>query len=301
MKRNTPQHPKTLALAAALNVPVYSAVGLLEMMWHFTATYTPRGDIGRFSDAEICRGMGWTGRPGELIDRLVDSRWIDSCQTHRLIVHDWADHMEEATKKRLDRSGEFPLKRGETCLDNGATRPASRGAEAKAMAEALAKAEAPEKTKNVAPILADPGPAALAVVNPAENPVLIIARVGEAYAAAGRALSEAHQRVSMQLLLGVPGESRQKLLPWVQWAIKNLWRDCPPKALPKVIADGDYTAPITPRITPRAREPSRSEQATLEALEINRRYKAEEEERNADRIRRSAGAGNAGGNPRIPS
>jgi hypothetical protein len=47
MKRGTPEHPKTAHLMAALSIPRPYAVGILELLWHFTARYAPRGDVGR--------------------------------------------------------------------------------------------------------------------------------------------------------------------------------------------------------------------------------------------------------------
>ena len=49
MKRGTPDHPKVAKLASMIGLPIPWAlpytVGLLEMLWHFTAKFAPRGDI----------------------------------------------------------------------------------------------------------------------------------------------------------------------------------------------------------------------------------------------------------------
>lgn len=95
MKRGTPDHPKTHALAAELNVERYAAVGLLEMLWHFTAHYAKRGDVGRHSDLAIARAIGWDRDPVELIRGLVASGWLDPCSCHRLVIHDWARHADQ--------------------------------------------------------------------------------------------------------------------------------------------------------------------------------------------------------------
>jgi hypothetical protein len=105
MKRNTADHPKTLALMAALNVPKYAACGLLELLWHqFTVKYAPQGDVGRWADAQIAAGVSWDGEPGVLISALVKAGWLDEHPKHRLVVHDWPDHAEDAVHKTLARS-----------------------------------------------------------------------------------------------------------------------------------------------------------------------------------------------------
>lgn len=106
MKRGTPEHPKTAALAKALGVDLLTAVGVLECLWHFSAKYARRGDIGRFTDEAIARGIYWKGNPKRLIDALVACRWLDKDRAHRLLVHHWKDHADEAVKKALERAGE---------------------------------------------------------------------------------------------------------------------------------------------------------------------------------------------------
>ncbi len=77
MKRGAPDHPKMFALAEALGVRRPMAVGLIEMLIHFTAQYAPRGDIGRYDDKRIAAGLDWPGNPQKLIDGLVATRWVD--------------------------------------------------------------------------------------------------------------------------------------------------------------------------------------------------------------------------------
>jgi len=111
MKRGTPDHPKTKLLAQLLNIDIWGAVGLLELLWHFTAKYAPQGDIGRYSDREIAAALHWqrpTGKKGvtpecRLSAALVDAKWVDRCPQHRLIVHDWKDHADQAVRKVLSR------------------------------------------------------------------------------------------------------------------------------------------------------------------------------------------------------
>lgn len=104
MKRGTPDHPKTHDLAAALDLEPWGAVGILESIWHFTGRYCPRGDIGRWTDQRIATGIGWTRDAAKLVRALVHCGWIDTDSEHRLLIHDWHDHADEATRKYLKRN-----------------------------------------------------------------------------------------------------------------------------------------------------------------------------------------------------
>jgi hypothetical protein len=105
MKRSAMGHTKLKKLARKLNIPIYAAVGLLECLWHLTAREAPRGDIGRLCDEDICVGLDWDGDEAALIAALVEARWLDRSDVHRLIVHDWHDHADDATKKLVSRNG----------------------------------------------------------------------------------------------------------------------------------------------------------------------------------------------------
>lgn len=102
--RAVPDHPKFAELKAILNQPKGSALGWLEAMWHFAGRFTPQGNIGKYSDVAIEAWVEWNGKPGELIAALVESKWIDVDSVHRLLVHDWAQHSDKATKNSLMRS-----------------------------------------------------------------------------------------------------------------------------------------------------------------------------------------------------
>jgi hypothetical protein len=104
VKRGTPRHPKTTLLARTLGIEQYSAIGILEALWHFTSEYAPQGDIGRFNDAAIAEAVYWRGSPETLVDALLTCRWIDSVEgPERFLVHDWAHHADSAVKHKLSR------------------------------------------------------------------------------------------------------------------------------------------------------------------------------------------------------
>jgi hypothetical protein len=102
--RAVPDHPKFAELKALLNQPKGPTAGWLEMMWHFAGRFTPQGNIGKYSDLAIESWVEWDGTPGALIAALIQAGWIDRDSTHRLLVHDWKDHADKATKNSLMRA-----------------------------------------------------------------------------------------------------------------------------------------------------------------------------------------------------
>jgi hypothetical protein len=102
--RAVPEHPKFAAFKAIIEQPKGPAAGWLEMVWHFAGRFTPQGNIGKYSDKEIEAWVEWDGPPGKLIDALIQSRWLDRDPVHRLLVHDWAQHADKATKNALMRA-----------------------------------------------------------------------------------------------------------------------------------------------------------------------------------------------------
>jgi hypothetical protein len=99
MKHSCPDHPKTKAIAAKLNLRRYQAIGLLESLWQFTAVYAKRGDIGRWTDAEIASAIDWDRTPQELIESLLATRFLDACPVNRLLVHDWKEHADQGVQR----------------------------------------------------------------------------------------------------------------------------------------------------------------------------------------------------------
>lgn len=102
--RAVPDHPKFADLKQRLGVSRYVALGALEALWHFAGRFTPKGNVGKYSDQQIESWIEWTGTPGAMIEALVCSRWIDRDSVHRLIIHDWEFHADKATKQALKRS-----------------------------------------------------------------------------------------------------------------------------------------------------------------------------------------------------
>jgi hypothetical protein len=102
--RAVPDHPKFAHLKALLGLGKGATLGYLEAVWHFTGRFTPQGDIGKYSDSQIENWVEWPGEAGELIAAMVEAKWIDRDDVHRLLVHDWHQHADKATKNALGRA-----------------------------------------------------------------------------------------------------------------------------------------------------------------------------------------------------
>lgn len=127
MKRGTMILPKFKRLGRELGLPTYATAGLLECLWHFTAQCAERGNIGKYTDEDIAEAVGWEGNAAALVAALILHKWLDKCDTHRLVVHDWNQHADDATKKRVERSGEswaiaVKTEARRTTADNGGQR-----------------------------------------------------------------------------------------------------------------------------------------------------------------------------------
>jgi len=128
VKRGTPSHPKTHELASLLHVRHVTALGHLELLFHFTAQYAPEGNIGRYSEKRIAAALEWSGKPSHLINALVAAGWLDrynpspstpqECYNPSpLVVHDWCDHADRSTLQRLARNGKKPIQLIQTDTD----------------------------------------------------------------------------------------------------------------------------------------------------------------------------------------
>lgn len=111
MKRGTPRHPKTYALAEILKIRLPEAVGILEMLWHHAAQHTPMGDIGSLPNSAIAAAVDWGSdknvtrhlqKCDQLVTGLVKSGWLDVNDRVRLMLHDWPDHCDQSVVKSLE-------------------------------------------------------------------------------------------------------------------------------------------------------------------------------------------------------
>lgn len=105
MKVSAPQSLKFIKLKRRLKLSHWQCVGLLESLWLFTQHNAPAGDIGRHDDEDIAAAIEWDGDPAGLVADLVDCGWLDRCDEHRLVVHDWEDHAPTYIKGVMSKSG----------------------------------------------------------------------------------------------------------------------------------------------------------------------------------------------------
>lgn len=102
MKINTITHPKFLRLKRRLKLPTWGAVGVLESLWHLTASLARDGAIGsRFTNEDIANYLDWQDDPDHLILALVEAGWLDEHPDHRLVVHDWHEHCPNFVRGNL--------------------------------------------------------------------------------------------------------------------------------------------------------------------------------------------------------
>lgn len=111
MKLEALDHPKTMELAAQLGVELPTAIGYLELLWAFVGKKTPRGDVGKWSDAVIASACLWRGKPADFVQALITSGYVDADDEYRLLVHDWPQHCPNWVRAKLKKDGvEFALK-----------------------------------------------------------------------------------------------------------------------------------------------------------------------------------------------
>lgn len=93
MKQGTTNLIKFKKLQRRLGLSkVRDTIGILESLWALARREAPRGDIGRLDNEAIAIELEWDEDPDQLVAALVETSWLDECDEHRLVVHDWKDH-----------------------------------------------------------------------------------------------------------------------------------------------------------------------------------------------------------------
>jgi len=105
MKMGAKRHPKLDELRTRLNCSRPTAIGYLELLWDGVSEFAISGNVGKFSDGVIAKWCDWEGDASEFVSALVVSGWLDSHETHRLVVHDWHQHCPNWVRSKLKRSG----------------------------------------------------------------------------------------------------------------------------------------------------------------------------------------------------
>lgn len=105
MKRGTDRKLKFLLLKQRLRLPVYQVKGILQAIWDFTFDNAPRGDVGRFTDEQICAAIEYKGDAAKLIYALQIEHWLEPHPIHRFVIHGWKKHAEPFLIQSLKRTG----------------------------------------------------------------------------------------------------------------------------------------------------------------------------------------------------
>jgi hypothetical protein len=105
VKRQALSHIKTHRLMRLLQIPLYQAVGLLEVIWCHTEEHYQDGALRGLGAADIAALTGWQGDEDQLLSALVDAGWLDRLDDGTLLVHDWHEHCADHVHARLARLG----------------------------------------------------------------------------------------------------------------------------------------------------------------------------------------------------
>ncbi|MDP9113882.1 MAG: hypothetical protein M3O20_09380 [Acidobacteriota bacterium] len=211
MKREALDHTKMMKLSRLLGLERWGAVGIMESLWNLTARQSPAGNIGKLEDPDIAEGIGWKGEATQLVDALVEAKFLDHCDRHRLLVHDWHDHADDSVHMKLARARLF--------FANGKPPKLTKlpKAEKQDAVKYYASNKAAKKTPAVRTEKSRRAPA-LALAKPSHIQNLSPADAGERDALPGlpeivleTAVSEIHQRHPAVRRCG-PAEIRGKLL-----------------------------------------------------------------------------------------
>lgn len=102
----TTQKLKFQKLKHRLRLKFYEVVGLLEAVWLTTYANAPDGDIGRLTNEEIAAALEWSGNADELVQALIDARWLDEApMPYRLLIHEWATYCSASHKGNYAKYG----------------------------------------------------------------------------------------------------------------------------------------------------------------------------------------------------
>ncbi|MCR9294418.1 MAG: hypothetical protein NXI32_17000 [bacterium] len=108
MKHQTITLVKFKALQKRLQAPLCHVVGYLESLWLFAQINARDGDLSKFTALELAGWIEYPGDPSELIEALVETRWLDretsESGVERLSIHDWEQHCPNWLKGISSRS-----------------------------------------------------------------------------------------------------------------------------------------------------------------------------------------------------
>lgn len=89
-------HPKTLRLARLLGDSLPATIGRLHLLWWWSLSYAPNGDLSRFEDDELATPMLWEGDPAQLRQGLVTAGFVNTDGS----LHDWHEYAGRLVNQR---------------------------------------------------------------------------------------------------------------------------------------------------------------------------------------------------------
>jgi hypothetical protein len=113
MKLGATETIKFKKLKMRFKLKHWETIGLLESIWMFTSRNAPQGDLGIHSNEDICAAIEWERDHDELIETLIECRWLDVSSECRFVVHDWGEHMPNWLRGNLAKHRK-PVKIGDS-------------------------------------------------------------------------------------------------------------------------------------------------------------------------------------------
>ena len=104
-KRGIIDHPKTLGLAASLELDECFAVGILESLFQWVSKHRFTGELTGAKPKAVAAAIRYRGDAEALWSALVENGWIDVLEDGRVGVHDWHDHADNVTRQCLHDAG----------------------------------------------------------------------------------------------------------------------------------------------------------------------------------------------------
>ena len=119
-------HPKTDALMVLLDESRSQCVGHLMGLWFFAVSYTPDGNLSRYTPQRIARYCDYEGDAESFCAALVNCGdggpgFLDRCETGYL-VHDWDDYAGLLNDRRERNKEHMRAARARARGDNVYTR-----------------------------------------------------------------------------------------------------------------------------------------------------------------------------------
>ena len=107
------EHMRLVRLLRPLLVGYLVAVEVIvrgiwdQFVNRFVPSNAPRGDVGRFSNADIAEGVGWHGDADHFIQAMIEAGRLVLSDEHRLVVADWHKLAPGYLRSNIKHQGGF--------------------------------------------------------------------------------------------------------------------------------------------------------------------------------------------------